>query len=105
MGLTEMETKFPEIQKKEFRKFPRLSSERDLYTFPQAAFRLNISRNRLKEEFLNKGLLRMVNFRGQWWIAKSEIDRMIESSEKFIEECAVSYYQDALDKAPREKLI
>jgi hypothetical protein len=104
MSLTEMEAKFLEIQKKEFRKFLRLSSERDLYNLPQAAFRLNTSRNRLQEEYLDKGFLKMVHFRGKYWIPKCEIESMIEKSERFIEEKADQFYQDAIDKEARKNL-
>jgi predicted site-specific integrase-resolvase len=103
-GLTDFEIKALEMQRKEIKKFLRLSSERDLYNLQQAAFRLNVSRNRLQEEYLDKGFLKMVHFRGQYWIPKSEIDRMIEMSEKFIEEKAEQFYQDAINREARKKL-
>jgi hypothetical protein len=74
--LTNLESKILEMQKKELRKFLRLSSERDLYNYNQAAFRLNISRNRIEAEFIKTGLIKEVLIRGEYWIPKSEIDSL-----------------------------
>ena len=83
-GLTPFEIKALEMQKKEFKKFLRLSSERDLYNYTQAAFRLNVSRNTFEDQFIKTGLLKAVLIRGEYWIAKSEIDNMLEFSKKFV---------------------
>jgi hypothetical protein len=84
MELTNLENKILEMQLKEYRKFLRLSSERDIYNLNQAAFRLNISRNRIESEFIKTGLIKQVRIRGEYRIPKSEIDNMIESSDRFV---------------------
>jgi hypothetical protein len=84
MELTNLESKILEMQLKEYRKFLRLSSERDLYNLNQAAFRLNISRNRVEADFIKTGLINQVRIRGEYWIPKSEIDKMIENSDRFV---------------------
>jgi len=83
-GLTPLEKAILETQRKETKKFLRLSSERDLYNFSQAAFRLNISRNTFENEFIQTGLLKKILLRGEWWIAKSDIDTMIENQGRYV---------------------
>jgi len=84
MELTILESKILEVHKKELKKFLRLSSERDLYNYTQAAFRLNISRNIFETEFIKSGLLVFIEIRGSRWIAKKDIDVFIESQDRFV---------------------
>lgn len=69
-----------QIQFKEYKKFLRLSSERDLYTIPQAAFRMNVSRSVFEKKFVNTGMLKLKIDGGKKMVPKSEliyaIDRM-----------------------------
>ena len=83
MELTNLEIKTLEMQKKEYRKFLRLSSERDIYNFSQAAFRLGISRHELDTQLIDTGLLKKLLFRNKWWITKAEIEKFIENGEYY----------------------
>ena len=84
MELTNLETKILEMQTKEVRKFLRLSSERDLYTYNQAAYRLNTSRNTFEAEFVKSGLLKITKIREKCWISKIDIDALIESNNHYV---------------------
>jgi predicted DNA-binding protein (UPF0251 family) len=83
-GLTLLEKKQMEIFQKEVRRILRLSSERDLYNYNQASFRLNVSRNTFEEKFIKTGLLVFVEIRGERWIAKKDIDKMVESTDRYV---------------------
>jgi len=86
MELTNLESKILEMQYKEVKKFLRLSSERDIYTYTQASFRLNVSRNTFEAEFIRSGLLKVTKIRGKCWIAKKEIEALIESNNRYVHE-------------------
>jgi hypothetical protein len=65
-------------------KFLRLSSERDMYNFSQAAFRLGISRHELENQFIHTGKIKKLWFRNKWWITKTEIENFIENGEYYV---------------------
>ena len=58
--MTEFEIAVIEMMKKEYRHFLRLSMERDIYTKPQAAFRLGCSENVVEAEYLATGKVKML---------------------------------------------
>ena len=68
-----------EIQQlKEYKKSLRLSMQRDLYTIPQAAFRLNCSVNTFKQRYVETGLIKMVLENGKLLVPAKEISYAIE---------------------------
>ena len=52
--------------------------ERDLYTIPQAAFRLGISRNTFEKDFVETGIIKLKLFDGRKCVAKSEIETAVD---------------------------
>lgn len=66
------------------KKFLRLSSQRDLYTIPQAAFRLNCSVNEFNKRFVETGAIKLVIENGKSMIPASEINYAIEKMQTII---------------------
>lgn len=64
-----------EIFRKELKHFLRLSSQRDAYTIPQAAFRLNCDRHDFKFLFIDTGKIKIELRNGKELIPRSEIER------------------------------
>lgn len=85
-----MDQSLNDIIRKEVRKFLRLSCERDLYTIPQAAFRLNISRNEFNEVYVKSGKIKLVIINGAVKVPKEQIDQFIASEKKYIHKDARS---------------
>lgn len=69
---------------KEYKKYLRLSMERELYTIPQAAFRLNVSRNEFKERYLEAGLIRLKVVGGRLLVPASEIKYCIDQMQNVV---------------------
>lgn len=67
-----------QTEEKLYKKFLRLSSQRDLYTIPQAAFRLNCSVNDFKERFVETGLIKLVIVNSRMMVPAKEISYAIE---------------------------
>ena len=78
--MTELETKIL----KETKKYLRLSMERDLYTIPQAAFRLGCSRNEFEEKYVKTGMIRLKVVGGRLLVARSEIVYAIDQLKNII---------------------
>ena len=72
--MTELEL----VQLKLYKRYLRLSMERDLYTIPQAAFRLGISRNTFEKDFVETGIIKLKLFDGRKRVAKSEIETAVD---------------------------
>jgi len=72
--MTELEL----VQLKLYKRYLRLSMERDLYTIPQAAFRLGISRNAFEKDFVETGIIKLKLFDGRKRVAKSEIETAVD---------------------------
>ena len=72
--MTELEL----VQLKLYKRYLRLSMERDLYTIPQAAFRLGISRNTFEKDFVETGIIKLKLFDGRKCVAKSEIETAVD---------------------------
>lgn len=64
-----------------YKKFLRLSSERDLYTVGQAAFRLNISRNEFISEFVNTGKVNVLFRNGRQFVTAQSIKQYIAENQ------------------------
>ena len=65
-------------QEKIIRKYLRLSAARELYTLEQAAFRLNISRNELRKELIEKGTLKVLFRNGRQFVTEQSIKEFIQ---------------------------
>ena len=72
--MTELEL----VQLKLYKRYLRLSMGRDLYTIPQAAFRLGISRNTFEKDFVETGIIKLKLFDGRKRVAKSEIETAVD---------------------------
>ncbi|HAV56587.1 MAG TPA: hypothetical protein DCX45_03495 [Acinetobacter junii] len=64
-----------------YKKFLRLSAERELYTVSQAAFRLNISRNEIQKELIEKGKLTVLFRNGRQFVVGASIKEFIASEQ------------------------
>lgn len=62
----------------------RLSSQRDVYTVPQAAFRLNISRNDFEREFVATGKIKLLIRNNQKFVAATEIEQYLKQEPRFL---------------------
>lgn len=71
------------------RKFLRLSSERDLYTIEQAAFRLNVSRNEFKGTFVDTGTIRLKLVGSRLFVPKCEINFAIDQMQSIVHKKAI----------------
>jgi len=60
-------------QQKLYNKFLRLSMQRDLYTIPQAAFRLNCSRNLFTRKYVESGKIKLVVDEGKLMVPATEL--------------------------------
>jgi len=69
--------------KKEIRHFLRLSAPRELYTIPQASFRLNCSRNEFENLFVRTGKIKIVIYNGKKMVPHSEIDSYVQNLKHF----------------------
>ena len=79
-----------QLQLKEYKKYLRLSSERDLYTIPQAAFRLGISRNEFERAYVKSGLI-MLRLRGsEKLVPRTELEKAIEMMQKIVSSYGLS---------------
>lgn len=58
--------------------------ERDLYTIPQAAFRLGCSRNEFEEKYVNTGLIKLKLVEGKRLVARSELIYAIDQLKNII---------------------
>jgi hypothetical protein len=54
--------------------FQRLSSPRDVYSIPQASFRLNVDRHQFEELFVKTGEIMLVIIKGKKFVPHSEIE-------------------------------
>lgn len=61
----------------------RLSSQRDVYTVPQAAFRLNISRNEFENLFVSIGKIKLLIRNGKKFVAANEIEQYIKQEARY----------------------
>lgn len=61
----------------------RLSSQRDVYTIPQASFRLNCSRNEFESLFVDTGKIKLLIRDGKKYVTKEEIDNYLNHEPKF----------------------
>lgn len=73
-----------EEQLKLLKKFLRLSSQRDLYTIPQAAFRLNCSVNDFKNRFVEPGAIKLVIVNSRKMVPASEIKCAIDQMQTVV---------------------
>lgn len=71
------EIKLQQIFVKRVNHFMRLSCERELYTVAQASFRLNISRNDLKKEFIDTGKLKVTFRDGRMFVTDQSIKEFV----------------------------
>jgi hypothetical protein len=85
-GLSVFEVNQLKVYREELRKTLRLTAVRELYTYNQAAFALNSSRNTFESEFIKTGLLKVTKLRGKNWIARTEIEKLIEEQNRFVHE-------------------
>lgn len=67
-----------------YKKFLRLSSQRDLYTISQAAFRLNCSVNDFNNRFVETGLIKLVIVNGRMMVPAKEINYAIENMQTVV---------------------
>lgn len=79
-----------EIIQKEVRHYMRLSVERELYTLNQACFRLNCSRKKFYELYVNTGKIFPLIINGQVFITNQSIKNCLEQEQKFISRKAVN---------------
>lgn len=77
-------TELEKHQLKEYKKYLRLSSERDLYTIPQAAFRLGIGRNEFESSYVRTGKIMLRIRDGKKLVAKSEIEKAIDEMQRVV---------------------
>jgi len=77
-------TELEQLQLKEYKKYLRLSSERDLYTIPQAAFRLNCSRNNFKSKYVETGKIKLVFDDGKLMVPATELPYAISELPKVV---------------------
>ena len=61
----------------------RLSSRRDVYSIPQAAFRLNCSRNEFESLFVETGKIKLLIRDGKKFVTSQEIENYLEHEPKF----------------------
>ena len=62
----------------------RLSSQRDVYSIPQAAFRLNCSRNEFESLFVDTGKIKLLIRNGKRLVNRSEIENYLEHEKLFV---------------------
>ena len=77
-------TELEKTQLKEYKKYLRLSSERELYTIPQAAFRLGISRNEFERTYVTTGVIVLRLREGKKFVASSEIKKAVDMMQTII---------------------
>jgi len=82
--LTAFEREQLKIYQKELKSILRLTVVRDIYSYNQAAFKLNISRNTFEAEFIRTGLLKVTKLREKNWIARTEIEKLIEENNHYV---------------------
>lgn len=61
----------------------RLSSQRDVYTVPQAAFRLNCSRNEFETLFVQTGKIKLLIRNNKKYVARDEIENYLKAEKRF----------------------
>lgn len=69
--------------KKEIRHLLRLSAPRELYTIPQASFRMNCSRNEFENLYLRTGKIKIIIYKGKKMVPHIEIEKYVESLKRF----------------------
>jgi hypothetical protein len=84
--LTTLENEQLKVYRQELRKNLRLTAKREVYSYNQAAFALNTSRNTFEAEFVRSGLLKVTKLRDKDWIARTEIENLIEKQNRFVHE-------------------
>lgn len=62
----------------------RLSSQRDVYSIPQAAFRLNCSRNQFESLFLETGKIKLLIRDGKKFVTREEVENYIAHEPKYL---------------------
>ena len=63
--------------------FLRLSSQRDVYSIPQASFRLNCSRNEFESLFVSTGKIKLLIRNGKKFVTRDEIENYLAHQPKF----------------------
>lgn len=61
----------------------RLSSERDVYSIPQASFRLNCSRNEFESLFVDTGKIKLLIRNNQKFVTREEIENYLAHEPKY----------------------
>lgn len=72
------------MDQKLYNKFLKLSMQRELYTIPQAAFRLNCSRNTFKQRYVDTGLIKLVLDNGRLMVPAKEISYAIDQMQSVV---------------------
>lgn len=72
------------MDQKLYKKYLRLSMQRDLYTIPQAAFRLNCSRNVFMERYVESGFIKLVLLDGKMMVPAKEITQAIDQMQSIV---------------------
>lgn len=80
-----------QVEQKLFNKFLRLSMQRDLYTIPQAAFRMGISRNQFESTYVKTGMI-MLRLRGaEKLVPRTELEKAIEMMPLIVSKDIIKY--------------
>jgi hypothetical protein len=61
----------------------RLSSQRDVYSIPQASFRLNCSRNEFESLFVDTGKIKLLIRNDKKFVTREEIESYLEHEPKY----------------------
>jgi len=77
-------TELEQAQLKLYKQYLRLSMERDLYTIPQAAFRMGISPNVFEERFVMSGIIILKFEDGKKLVPKSELQKAIDKMQNIV---------------------
>lgn len=70
--------------RKEVRHYMRLSVERELYTLSQACFRLNCSRKKFYQLYVDTGKIFPLIIAGSVFISNQDIKNCIENEQRYI---------------------
>lgn len=67
----------------QYKHYLRLSSARDVYSIPQASFRLNCDRHTFENEFVKTGKIKIMIRGGQKFVSASEIENYLQHEAKY----------------------
>lgn len=79
-----MTERIDNIIQKELKHYLRLSSVREVYTIPQASFRMNCDRHQFEQLFVDTGKIKLHIRDGKKYVLQCEIDKYLNNEPQYV---------------------